>query len=86
MTSAGVVRIRAASALPEVDSWDELPLRLQARDLQRLLDMGENQAYELMRDLADAGIALRRGKKILLNRDRFRSWWESGDLRVVSSS
>ena len=80
-----VVRIRSAEDAPACTGWDDLPDFLRVIDLQRLLDIGESAAYSLLSDLADAGVALRRGKKIFLNRDRFRAWWESGDLKPVSS-
>lgn len=58
-------------------SWDKLPVTLTPRDLNKVMPIGKNRAYELCS--REDFPAKRVGKKIIIPRDALRRWLESGE-------
>ncbi len=53
-------------------SYDELPLFLNANDIACILGIAPSSAYELMHE--DGFPVLRAGKRLLVEKEKFRRW------------
>lgn len=62
-----------------IANWEDLPIVLDAKDLQRILPIGHNGSYALLNDPGFP--SLRIGKKLMVSRTALKAWIECQSQR-----
>jgi hypothetical protein len=58
-------------------TWDDIPLCLSVADLQRCFSLSKHQSYTVANL-----IGIRLGKRLIIPKERFRSWLETGSYEA----